>query len=288
MKYKFYIKDAPSTLSLWSWIKQTTDILDCAAKITPTCDPSNLLNFNHSLDVEEISSITLEALDKFGYKGWRSSAGENKAWGGLSISYNPDYLEECDVNQQTLGTTQNDAKEFFYSSIQNFKSLRNTYFDTYSFRKYPPSVTDTRLKEFLQSFSRSSVRSRIGVINSKYVPENKRNLFGWHRDETVFENLRVNIPIKTDNTFMFQIYDKPSEHLHYGNVYSWDTNIAHRVYPTTEENTSRVHLVLGFSPWFDYIEEDDCWVSNEFYGKMHPHDMLANGHIHEKIKGIKG
>jgi hypothetical protein len=86
---------------------------------------------------------------------------------------------------------------------------------------------------------------------------------------------------------MFQILNKPSEHLYYGNVYSWDTNIAHRVYPTTEEDSTRVHLVLGFSPWFDYIEEEDCWVSNEFYGKMHPHDMLANGYIHEKITGIK-
>jgi hypothetical protein len=48
-----------------------------------------------------------------------------------------------------------------------------------------------------------------------------------------------------------------------------------------------VHLVLGISPWFDYIEEEDCWISNEFYGEMHPHDMLTAGHVHEKIKGIK-
>jgi hypothetical protein len=45
--------------------------------------------------------------------------------------------------------------------------------------------------------------------------------------------------------------------------------------------------VLGFCPWFDYNAEEDSWTSNEFYGEMHPIDMLVGGHIHEKIKGIK-
>jgi hypothetical protein len=288
MKYKFYVKEIPDPFSVWSWIKQNTDVEVLANTVIPTCgNPSNLMTFDHNLDIEKVASITLEALDKFGYRGWRTSDGHADASGGLSLSFNPDYLEACDDNQQTLGTSQNNPTEFFYNQTKNFKSLRNTYYDTYAFRKYPPCVTDTGLTDFLKSFKRSSVRSRIGVINSKHVPADTRKFFGWHRDETVFENLRINIPVKTDNTFMFQILNKPSEHLYYGNVYSWDTNIAHRVYPTTEEDSTRVHLVLGFSPWFDYIEEDDCWVSNEFYGKMHPHDMLANGYIHEKIKGIK-
>jgi hypothetical protein len=287
MKYKFYVKDIPDPYTVWGWIKRNSDIDIKAAELHPKCDPSNLINFNHTFDIDSLAAITLSALDQYGYRGWRSSNGNDPAWGGLSLSFNPDYREECDSNQQTLGTMHNNELEFFYGQTHNFKSIRNTYYDTYAFRKYSPCVEETGLKDFLDSFKRSSLRGRIGVINSKYFQQEHKKLFGWHKDETIFENLRINIPVKTDNTFMFQIFKKSPEHLHYGNVYSWDTNIAHRVYPTQQEDTNRVHLVLGFSPWFDYIEEEDCWISNEFYGKMHPHDMLTAGHVHEKIKGIK-
>jgi hypothetical protein len=45
--------------------------------------------------------------------------------------------------------------------------------------------------------------------------------------------------------------------------------------------------VLGFSPWFDYLEDEDAYVSNEFYGKVHPMDMLLGGHVHPEIVGLK-
>ena len=39
------------------------------------------------------------------------------------LGFNPDYLEACDDNQQTLGTSQNNPTEFFYNQTKNFKSL---------------------------------------------------------------------------------------------------------------------------------------------------------------------
>lgn len=287
MKHVIYVKKVPDPSSVWRYVKDTTDIEALANALTPETDPSNLINLNHSFDIGQLSKITLDALDQFGFHGWRYSEGQGQDYGGLSLSYNPEYQEDCDPNQQTLGTQNNNAAEFFYGQTQKFKSVRNSYFDTYAFRKYPPCVSETGLKDFLTGFKRSSVRGRLAVINSQYVPAEHRPKFGWHKDEPVWENLRINIPIKTDETFMFQLLGKKPEHLAYGNMYSWDTNLAHRVFPTTDEVNSRVHLVLGFSPWFDYDEEADAWVSNEFFGEMHPIDMLVNGHVHDKIKGIK-
>jgi hypothetical protein len=39
----------------------------------------------------------------------------------------------------------------------------------------------------------------------------------------------------------------------------------------------RIHLVLGFSPWFDYDAENDTWAPNSYFGKLHPFDMVAEG-----------
>ena len=287
MKHIIYVKEVPDPLSVWQYVKNTTDIENLVNSLTPKSDPSNLINLNHSFDIDELSKITLNALEQFGFHGWRYSEGQGQDYGGLSLSYNPDYQDDCDPNQQTLGTPINNANEFFFGKVQKFKSVRNSYFDTYGFRKHAPCVAETGLKDFLDGFKSSAVRGRLAVINSQYVPASHRPNFGWHKDEPVWENLRINIPIKTDETFMFQLLSKRPEHLAYGNMYTWDTNLAHRVFPTTEEVRSSVHLVLGFSPWFDYDEEKDAWISNEFYGKMHPIDMLVNGHVHDKIKGIK-
>jgi hypothetical protein len=42
--------------------------------------------------------------------------------------------------------------------------------------------------------------------------------------------------------------------------------------------------VLGTIPWFDYDEDSRTYYANEFYGEMHPYDMLANGHVVEGIE----
>ena len=287
MSYKFYVHEVPDPYPVWRWIRDHTDLDKHIENLKPSVPADNLLNLNHQLDIPFLVNATLDAVDKFGFKGWRSTQGEARHYGGLSLTYNPNYLEDCDPNQQTLGTEKNAPTQFFYGQIQNFDTVRNTYFDSYGFRKLSPCVLDTDLKDIFLGFKRSLIRSRIGVINANYVNDTMRTKVGWHRDETVFENLRINIPIKTDETFMFEIEGHEPEHLSLGNVYSWDTNIAHRVFPTVQEPRTRVHVVFGFSPWFDYIPEEDAFVSNEFYGQMHPIDMLINGHVHEKIYGIK-
>ena len=286
MQHKFYVKDIPDLFSTWQWIKQNTDIVQLASGMTPSVDATHLINLKHSFDINKLATATMDSLDRFGFYGWRTDTSDANDYGGMSLAYNPDYIEDCNPNQQTLGTSKNNNNEFFYGQVGKFKSIRNSYFDTYAFRHYPPCVSETGLCDFLDGFKRSAVRGRVAVINSKFVPKEKRDAFGWHKDETVFENLRINIPIKTDNTYMFQLKGQQPEHLVYGNMYSWDTFLPHRVFPTTTNPTRRVHLVLGFSPWFDYIKEEDVWISNEFFGVMHPIDMLVNGHIHESINGL--
>lgn len=284
---KFYVKDIPATWPIWPYIKKHSNIERHYSMPATLADPNDLINLKHELDINSIITSSIEMVDKFGFRPWQAADVDNQAYGGLSLVYNPDYVEDVDLNQQTLGTKTNNSDEFFYGKTGKFKSIRNTYFDSYAFRQLAPCVTETSFVGFARSFKRHILRSRLATVNAQHVSDNDRDEFGWHKDEYVFENLRINIPIVTDETFMFEIKDKPAEHLAVGNIYSWDTNIAHRVFPTIQEPRSRTHLVLGFSPWFDYDAEEDCFYSNEFYGEMHPIDMLIDGYVNEKIKGIK-
>jgi hypothetical protein len=286
MTYKFFLKEIPEPFTVWRWINDHSTMQEAIKDVSSNIDSSKLLTLNHNFNIPKIIEACNEAIDKFGYKGWQTSSRREPSYGGLSLVCNPDYKENIDANAHTLGTVKNQPTEFFYSQVGNFVSLRNTYFDSYAFRHHSPCVKETALYEFIKGFKRSPVRSRMATINSEYVSAQDRSGFGWHRDETVFENLRINIPITTDETFMFQLEKSAPEHLSIGNAYSWDTNIAHRVFPATQESKSRTHLVLGFSPWFDYLEDEDAYVSNEFYGKMHPMDMLVGGHVHSGINGL--
>lgn len=287
MKHKFYVKEVPDPYPIWEWIDKHTNVNKIAESMKPSINTDQLLSLNHNFDIDKLRDATLDAINKFNYYGWLSAEGRANHYGGLSLTYNPDYIEDVNDNAQTLGTAKNFSNEFYYDTIKNFKNYRNTYFDAYGYRQFSPCVEKTELKSILNSFKRSLIRSRIGVVDAGYSHELKTYNEGWHRDEPVYKNLRINIPIETDETFLWEMENINPVHLSLGNIYSWDTNIPHRVFPTTTEKKLRIHIVLGFSPWFDYIKEEDAFVSNEFFGEMHPFDMLINGHIHQNIIGIK-
>jgi hypothetical protein len=164
---------------------------------------------------------------------------------------------------------------------------KNGYFDTYGFRKLTQGANHGALGELLRTkFSRSIVRSRVAIIDARnWFPKMKDYM--WHYDEPLYLNLRINIPLVTTPNYVCEVKDQGTYPLEPGYGYSWDTTIVHRVYAKSPENSVRTNLVIGSSPWFDYDEEQDAYVSNEFYGEMHPFDMLVNGHIIKDIE-IKG
>lgn len=279
---KFLVKSCPEEKTLFEWISEKTNMAQAILDVKPSIDFDDIIELPHSLNLEKISRDTISTLNQFGFQGWQTSIGESRAYGGLSLVYNPDLVETVDPNQNTLGTKSNSPDKFYYGSTEKFRSTRNTYFDSYGFRKLSPCVAETDLNEFLKDFNLSPTRSRIGVIDARYhdyVGED----FLWHKDETVFENLRINIPIHTDSSFLFQLESKDPIHLQIGKIYTWDTHRPHRVYSTSKSSTKRVHLVLGFSPWIDYDEREDAFLVNDFFGKVHPLDILLSGNAHPLI-----
>lgn len=283
MNYKIFIKEIPKKFTVWQWIMKTTDIKKFISTMASPVKTHVILDLIHDIDIKSLVASTEKIINTFGYHGWKNNLGEDQAYGGLSLTYNPDYCDNSNDNSQTLGTYRNQKTEYFFDQTHNFNNLQNTYYDTYGFRKLSPCAE--LLNEFLLDFDRTLIRSRIAILNPQYLDPKTINSWGWHRDESVFENIRINIPIQTDEQYLFQLLGKSTLHLKYGHMYSWDTNISHRIFPCKNSNKNRIHIVLGFSPWFDYDPLHQCWCSNEFYGKIHPFEMLISGLINKKITG---
>jgi hypothetical protein len=279
---KFYVKNCPENKTLFQWIDENLDFKTAIKDVKSPVKSNKVIEIPHRYNIDEIREITLHCLSLFGFNGWQTARGEIKAYGGLSMVYNPDIKESVDPNQSTLGTQINNPDEFFYGKMEKFSSPRNTYFDSYGFRKLSPAIEKSKLKDFIDEFNLSPTRSRVAILDGSYHTSVGEE-FLWHKDEEIFENLRINIPLVTNEHFLFQLEDQPPLHLEAGKFYTWDTHLPHRVYMNTHTDVKRLHLVLGFMPWINYLPEEDAFEPNEFFGKVHPFDIILKGHANVKL-----
>lgn len=247
------------------------------------------LNFNiDSLKKSVEEAIDIYGLHAFSYQGHKT---EENAYISASLTYNPDAIDKISDNphEATLGSTS-----MGYGSASLYSkelSKRNTYTDSMSFVVRTPFSLHGEIKNLLDSFQRTLVRSRVSVLKGSREEAKKFN-FGWHNDELVFTNLRVNIPVISSPDFVIQVISGMTDDqiqitefgLEPGKAYVYDTNKNHR--PTVKKTTdaNRVNLICGVSPWFDFDKENKVWISNEYYGELHPFEMFSQGYISNLIK----
>lgn len=101
---------------------------------------------------------------------------------------------------------------------------------------------------------------------------NANEKFLWHKDETPHEVLRIIVPLETSNEYQFQLDNYQPICLEVGNIYAFDQSILHRVFKTTDSLVPRTHLILSYVTWFDRI--DECWIPNQYAGKVHPLELF--------------
>lgn len=287
MPKKIYTKDCPNENTILRWLYKNSDWVDAVAAVKPRQQYNTLLCFNiDNFDTTQLINDIWEATEIYGDHGWISSDGVSKYYTGFSLVYNPHHIENLDPHSSTLGTEKNSMRtgEFFYGVVKNHNVLKNSYFDGLAFNVPTPASEYKSIGQFMSRSKRTRIRSRLSIIrgDTAYSAESAAN-GGWHRDELVFENLRINIPILTNQDYLFEIEGRPAQHLPVGYAYSWDTNVSHRVFAAAPSTHPRIHFVLGFSPWWDYDPVEQSWTQNEFYGRKHPFDMLTDGDIFEGL-----
>lgn len=297
----FRVRDLPREHAVIRSIAARTDFERACAGVKPSRGTAGLIELAlPEALLRRLRSAAREAIELHGLHGWLSSDGRETggSYRSLSLTYNPDLKDPgvTDVHQSTLGTSVNRPSEFYYGSVQRFAALKNTYFDTYGFRLPTPAAGVGALGEFLSGFRLSPVRSRLSALMGAQTGTASFST-GWHRDEPVFENLRINIPLVSHRHYRLQIEharDRPEERsdsmsdhfLAPGKAYTFDTHLPHRVYGRAPRTVDRIHLVLGFSPWFRYDRTTDSWAPNEFYGRVHPFDIARSGALHPALRSV--
>ncbi|MEA3194286.1 MAG: hypothetical protein QOD26_2619 [Betaproteobacteria bacterium] len=299
MKAAIAVAAVPAAKTFMHYAKECSDFARLCERVRPAREYPRLLALRVPAEmVEKLRVAAQQAIGRHGVHGWLSSEGRVTAgaYDSLSLTYNPDLHDPqiTNVHQSTLGSSVNREDEFYWGSTQKFAGLKNTYFDTYGFRRPTPAARTGFLARFLDQCGLSLVRSRLSIVRSG---SGRRQPFaaGWHRDEPVFENLRINIPLVGSPEYRLQIehrqaHPRPrsrsmsSHYLQPGYAYTWDTHLPHRVHEARRSTADRVHLVLGFSPWFRYDGARDAWQPNEHYGHRHPFDILCEGGLHPALR----
>jgi hypothetical protein len=290
------LSEIPGNMAIHQHILKYTDLkvqIDKFSKFNSNSYKKKLINFNF----QKLKESILDGVDQFGlypFQYAESPTFEDGPYVSSSLTWNPDAHDKISSNPHmaTLGSTSlkwNSAS--IYDEDQNEKlSFRNSYHDTYSFIERTPISNHLYIKEFLDSFDRTLVRSRISTIRAKRVEATKFD-FCWHNDELIFLNLRINIPIQTSPNYAIQVIREAKNEvleieefsMEPGFAYVYDSGKNHRPFCKKIDSIDRVHMICGVSPWFDFDKINQCWISNEYYGEIHPFDMFSMGLISPKF-----
>lgn len=271
---------------------------DLEAAMQPFLDrPSILQRYDLSFDLAALETTCREVVARYGLRGFRNTADDiaHPTYGSLSLTCNPDVAG--DPHNATLGSAHLRNGQYFYGSDETraqMPKLKGDYYDSYGFRRLTPAASHGALADLLRGFTLPVIRSRLSVIPGDN-PAALSDGYGWHRDESIFHNLRINIPVWTAPEYLLEIetiLSRPEpgsatsqrHHLRHGFAWSWDTNRPHRVFASALNSQSRCHLVVGLAPWFDYDADNDAWSPNQWFGRMHPHDLIAEGLAHPLIR----
>jgi len=221
----------------------------------------------------ELLASTLAIKDKVGLQGWLSNGLESPIYKGFSLTYNPDFHDKTvSIYHQTWGSKF--LKQSFgrQHGIADIPSIRNTYYDSYAFRKLS-NIVEEHLGNLFSHFYCPLLRSRAAFFTLTEVRDLNS---GWHVDEPPTHMFRINIPLQTSEEHILEIKGNDeygnalemTKHLEVGKAYIWNTRIPHRVNITKPciNTLERIHLVLGFGTWVDYDSANDAFSKSHLYG----------------------
>lgn len=168
---------------------------------------SALQRYDLSLDLPALEAACREVIDRHGLRGFRNTADDvaSPVYGSLSLTCNPDIAG--DPHGATLGSAHLRNGQYFYGTrdtLAQMPKLKGDYYDGYGFRQLTPAANHGALGELRRGFTLPVIRSRLSVIPGDNADALKDS-YGWHRDENIFHNLRINIPVWTAPEYLLEV-----------------------------------------------------------------------------------
>jgi hypothetical protein len=291
-KWVIKVDDVPPDKAVHIYIYEQTDLFEQMDRFKDF-KAETFYKFALNFDTERLIDDVKEAIDLYGLHpfSYGGEATSKNVYMSSSLTWNPGAIDRFseDPHQSTLGSKYHKHGS---ASLYSAKvSDKNSYTDSLSFNQLTPFAQHKSIAELVGTFRRTLVRSRVSsIIGGR--SEATRFDFGWHNDELIFINLRVNVPIITSPNYAIQTIVGQSDEalniaeleLERGFAYAYDTSKNHRPYCKKITTDDRVNMIFGVCPWFDYDPVEHCWFSNDYYGKLHPFEMLKLGLITTAIK----
>lgn len=292
-KWVIKLQDVPANSTIENFIISNTDINEQIKKFTDY--NSHYIKIPLHFNVEELATDTIAALADIKMYPFQYKDVEKvfNSYLSASLTSNPDSIDKLsdDPHQSTLGSTR-----FAHGSADYYSTNpgeRNSYADTLAFSQRTPLSQYKSLGKFIDSFKRTLVRSRVSKILGS-DQESTHQSYLWHKDESIFLNLRINIPVQSSLDYVIQVMSEDPQDPYQlkleefallpGYAYAYNTQLPHRPFCKKQNSLERINIICGISPWFDFDSMEGVWRSNDFYGQVHPFDMLKNGLITELIK----
>ena len=272
--------------------KQIQDLFEIK-KLEPECT-DEYIKIPIDLPWQEMEKDVPLAYEKFGWYGMihrrKNNWKRSRMYGGLGLTYNPDYIFDMPEHAQCLGQPRSNitlkqdtwVKQTVEAKYEGQSSLKNTYNDCLGLR-IPTAVTQFRsFKVLFDMIGFNLIQGRMAEIRPKIKnPEHFESVkeFHWHIDEDNEFVTRLLIPVVYSEDYYIEFAETGNKIIFEpGYAYHWDTRKMHRWgfnYSPSIQN--RTCIVLGISPWLTY--ENDTWSANKYCNKVHPTDMMARRYI---------
>ena len=265
--------------------------------INPSCS-EEYIKIPIDLPWQDLENDVPLAFKEFGWYGMvhrmHSDWTRSRIYGGLGLTYNPDYVFDLPKHAQGLGQPRSikldmdtniwldSITKYNYDKHKgsNVVSGLNTYDDPLGLRE-PTDVTKFRsFPSIFEKLKRPIFQGRLAEIRAKEYghlanPENQE--LNWHTDEQNEIVSRLLIPLCYSDDYYIEFKESGNRiYFEPGYAYHWNTYKIHRwAFNYHKAIKNRTCMVLGWSPWLDF--DGETWTVNEYCNKIHAMDMILNG-----------
>jgi hypothetical protein len=261
--------------------------------IDPVCQ-DEYVKIPIDLPWEELAQDVEPAFNKFGWHGMihRSDTDWNRSssYGGLGLTYNPDYLFNIPKHAQGWGQPRatdnamnsemwlNALDSYDYSKLKNTLPAFNTYDDPLGLRKLTPMCEFGSFPSIFDKIKMPLFQGRMAQLKARDLKniDPKKMEMVWHTDEPNHLIARLFIPLISDENYFIEFKESGQKmYFEPGYAYHWDTYKVHRFNFTWNSNmVNRTALIIGWSPYLEF--DGEYWTVNEYVNKVHPKDMIIN------------
>jgi hypothetical protein len=263
-------------------------------EMEPNCK-DEFIKIPLDLPWDELEKDVELAFEKFGWYGMIHRQNDNwdrsKIYGGLGLTYNPDYKFDIPKHAQGFGqpraTKNSDNIDEWLTALdkKSYKNYENkeieqlnTYDDCLGLRERTDVTYFRSFKYLFDLLPFNPIQGRIAQIRAADYGDHPNKDFIWHRDEKPDTVARVLIPLVYSDDYFIEFKDSGTKfYFEPGYGYHWNVHDKiHRWSFNYHENIiNRTCIVLGFSPWLKY--ENNKWFTNEYFNNMHVTDMIKSG-----------